>query len=192
MKKLNRKEMIILLQNKGNKTFKELSILSGYHEKSLVRISRAIEKGKYSSIHGNVGRIPYNKIDNQEKKHLLELYQKGNYSSKKEFYCYLRFLGYSYSYSFIAKIIEKTNVIKITKKQKKYFCIPRKAISENKIQYQNKRYWIDTDVPIAHHESLLLYIEKETQIPLYIKYQGKKYGLFYEKTVHSKKGTTKY
>ena len=62
MKKLSREEIIPLLLNRGTKTYKELSMISGYHEKSIIRISKQIERGKYSSIHGNSGRVPHNKI----------------------------------------------------------------------------------------------------------------------------------
>lgn len=192
MKKLKKKEIIDLLQNKKNKTYKELSLISGYHEKSLVRISKQLERGEYSSIHGNTGKVPHNKIEEKKKKEILELYQKGNYSGKKEFYLELRSLGYSYSYPLIAKMIPKKKSVSTKKRKEQIFSIPRKTISENKIQYQNKRYFIDTKNVIKHHETVFLFVEKETLRPLFIKYQGKKYSLLYEQTIISKKGNTKY
>lgn len=192
MKKLNKKELIVLLQNKGNQTYKDLSLISGYHEKSLVRIFKQLERGEYSSIHGNIGKIPYNKIAEKKKQELIELYQTSNYSSKREFYLYLCSLGYSYSYSFLTKIIKKKKPMKVKRAKKRYLSISRKTISENQIQYQNKRYSIDTKVPIKHHETVFLFADKETLQPLFIKYHGRKYYLLYQQTVISKKGNTKY
>lgn len=192
MKKLKKEEIISLLQNKGNKTFKELSLVTGYHEKSLIRISKQIKEGEYSSIHGNTSKAPYNKILEEKKKVVLKLYQNKTYSSKKEFYLYLCSLGYSYSYSWIAKIVEKKKPIKKEKRKECIFSIPRKTISENKIQYQNKRYFIKSKVPIKHREQVFLFVEKETLVPLYIQYYGKKYFLLYQESVSSKKGNTKY
>lgn len=192
MKKLGRKEIIALLQNKGNKTYKELATISGYHEKSLIRISRKLKREEYSLVHGNTKKNPHNKIEDDKKKELRDFYQRGNYSSKKEFYSFLCSMGYSYSYSFLCKIINKKKKIKKNTRKSKCFLVPRKTISENKIQYQNKRYFIKTDSIIRHHEKVFLSVDRRTLTPLYIKYQGKKYFLCYDQTIISKKGNTKY
>ena len=48
MKKVSKKKLIEILTNKSNFTYNELSILTGYHPKSLTRIHSMIKKGKYN------------------------------------------------------------------------------------------------------------------------------------------------
>lgn len=192
MKKLSKKQAVILLENKGTRTFKELSVISGYHEKSLSRILKEIKEGKYQEKHGNYGKEPYNKISKKEKEYLLFLYYSKDYLNKKEFYRFLCSEGYHYSYSFIAKLIITKKKPSPIKKITNILKIPRKMISDNVIQYRNKRYLIKTPIPIFHHECVTLFVKKKTLDPLYIEYKKKRYRLIYQREVYSKRGNTKY
>lgn len=193
MKRVNRKDVIKMIQKKGNKTFKELAEMTGYHEKSLSRIWKKMQEGSYTEIHRNKGRIPHNKITDKEKEKVIEQFKEKKYATKKEFYKDLCKKGYTYSYSFIAKLITiERQKKKDEKKNPKWIVIPRKLIATNIIQYRNKRYWIKKDSPIPHHANVSLVVNCESLEPLFIRYKKKKYFLIYQKDVISKKGNTKY
>lgn len=190
MKKVNKKKLIQILQNKGSKTYKELAKSTGYHEKSLIRIQHQLSKGTYLDKHGNSFKTPHNKIDDAICQKLIQDFQNGNFKTKKEFYNYLRKRKINYSYSFICKIIKKKR--KPVKKKNKFISIKRKMIMDNIIQYNNIRYRIVSVKPIKHHEIVQLIVDNKTLKPLYIKYKNKKYEINFQKNVHSVKGNTKY
>ncbi len=192
MEKLSKKEVFKLLKNKGTKTFKELSSITGYHEKSLNRIATEIKNGRYHEMHGNCGRKPYNKISEKEKESLRSLYYKNTYLTKKEFHQFLCLKGYHYSYAFVAKLIVKEKKKKTRKQVIDILHVSRKMILENTLQYRNKRYLVKTESPIPHHECVVLFVKRETFEPLYIEYKKKRYQLLYQKQVYSKCGNTKY
>lgn len=192
MKKIKREDVIKLLRRKGNRTFRELSEITGYHEKSLSRIWKNMKEGTYTEIHQNKGRKPHNKIEDKEKADLIIKFKSGKYFTKKSFCQDLCKNGYSYSYSFIAKLVKKEKRDKKIKQKQKNIIVPRKLIAKNSIQYRNKRYFIKTSLPINHHECVKLIVDSESLTPLFIKYRNKKYYLVYQKDVISKKGNTKY
>lgn len=175
MKKINKEKVIRILQSK-NRTYKELAKLTGYHEKSLVRLHSQIEKKTISVVHGNKNRHPHNYIHETEKENLRKVWRQNEYKTYKEFYYAL---NEKYSYSFLCKLLSP-------KPKKKEFFIPRKLIQDNSIQYQNKRYKI-INGNIKHHEKINLNTKE-----MYILYKGKKYNLELEKQLESKKGNTKY
>ncbi len=173
MKKLNKEEVAKLIKLK-HYTYKELAKITGYHEKSLIRLNSQIQMNTFSVIHRNKNKRPYNYIDDKERNNLIVLWNKNKYKTYKEFYYAL---NAKYSYSFLCKILPP--------KKKENFII-RKAIQDNIIQYNNKRFKI-LNGNIKHHEKVSLNINE-----LYIIYEGKKYYIKIEKQLNSKKGTTKY
>lgn len=175
MKRLNKEKIIGLLQSK-NCTYKELAKLTGYHEKSLVRLHSQIKKKTISTVHGNKNRHPYNYINDTEKENLRKLWNQNEYKTYKEFYYAL---NKKYSYSFLCKLLPP-------KPQKKNTYINRKLIKDNLIQYQNQRYKI-INGNIKQHSKVILNIQE-----MYILYNNKKYKLQLEKQLVSKKGNTKY
>lgn len=175
MKKLNKGKVEKLIKSK-NYTYKELAKITGYHEKSLIRLSSQIQMNIFSVVHGNKNRHPHNYIDDKEKNNLIMLWNQKDYKTYKEFYYAL---NAKYSYSFLCKLLPQ-------KKKKKDNFIIRKAIQDNVIQYQNKRYRI-LNGNIKHHEKISLNVNE-----LYVLYKEKKYDIKVERQLNSKKGTTKY
>lgn len=175
MKKLNKEKVINLLKTK-NCTYKELAELTGYHEKSLIRLHSQMEKKTISILHGNKNRHPHNYIQDTEKENLRKIWSQNEYKTYKEFYYAL---NEKYSYSFLCKLLSP-------KQKKKDAFISRKLIQDNIIQYQNRRYKI-IDGNIKRHTKVIFYINKKQ-----IFYKGKKYNVELEKQLESKKGNTKY
>lgn len=188
MKKVSREKLINLLKNKGNQTFLELSLKTGYHEKSLVRISKQLKNDDYSLIHRNKYRSPKNRVNDEKRRELIELFENGNYKTKKEFYLE----NANYSYSFLCKLIKKKKSKKIAKPKNKCLVVKRKMIADNVLQYNNTRYVVLCDEPIFHHESVLVVLLEKSKEPLCVKYKNKRYEIVILKQVHSLKGNTKY
>ncbi len=189
---MKKEEIIEILKNKGNKTYLELAKLTGYHEKSLIRINREIKRGTYTPSHGNSFREPYNKINDKLKEELISEFQKRAFKTKKAYYNYLKAKNINYSYAFLCSIIpkkEKKEPLKIIKPSLNI--IKRKMIKYNLMQYDNKRYEVITSKVIKHHEVVDLVIDKNKK-PLYIKYRNKRYNLLFLKKVYSRKGNSKY
>lgn len=86
---MNKFEVIKLL-NQGIYSYKELSEITGYHEKSLIRLNLQILKGLISPIHGNKNRKPHNYISNDIKIKLVNEFKKGDFKSYQSFYLYLK------------------------------------------------------------------------------------------------------
>ena len=101
-----KKENVIKLLKNRQVSYKELANITGYHEKSLIRLNKEIKNNTISVIHGNKGKKPHNYIDNETKEKLIDNYKKNNYKSIKSYYNKLK--G-KYSYSFLCKLIPKSN-----------------------------------------------------------------------------------
>lgn len=100
MKKMTREKVIELLKNK-NRTYRELAIITGYHEKSLIRLNSLIKNNDF-------------KIDEKARDcygEIIEDYMKGDFKDYRDFYD-KRKSKYAYKYSTICKIL-KTAPIKI-------------------------------------------------------------------------------
>lgn len=192
MKKISKKKLIQLLKNKGNKTYEELSKITGYHEKSLIRIHKQINLGTYSEIHKNSLRTPHNKISDKSRLELIKGFKEGEFKTKKEYYKYLQSKQIYYSYSFICKLVQKKRKTKGIKKESKFKKIKRKMIADNLLQYNNSRYSVITTKTIKHHEIISIVVEVKTLKSLYIIYKNKKYDIALQKEITSVKGNTKY
>lgn len=96
MKKVSRKKLIEILCNKSNYTYDELSNITGYHPKSLVRIKSMIDSGRYM-VDYDLKEKMYNSIIND--------YLKSNCKTYKEFYNSKAF-KYDVCYSTLCKILK--------------------------------------------------------------------------------------
>lgn len=179
MKKLSKKEVVKLLK-KNKFSYKELSNLTGYHEKSLVRLNSQIKNNTINVTHGNKNKKPYNYVDESTKEELVIKFKEKNYRSYKEFY---NCLNNEFSYSFISKLLSSKSIYPKKTYNK---LIKRKMIDDNIIQYRNIRYKI-INGDIKHHENVLL-----SKKPLYVIYNDVKYDIKPFKKVESRKGLTKY
>ena len=194
MKKLTKKEVVDILKNKSKKTYKELSIITGYHEKSLIRLNKDIKENKVVLIHGNKNKKPHNYIDEQIKEEIVKEYLKGKYKNFNEYHRYSELKGMKLSYSFITKLLRKympkVTIVKKDKEEKYYFPIRRKMIKDNIVQYNNIRYKV-INGKIDHHTEVELYFDEEKK-EYFIILKNKKYKLKILKEVKSRKGLSKY
>lgn len=105
MKKLSKKEVIDLLMTKDC-TFKELAQITGYHEKSLIRLNKEIKNNNISVEHGNKNKKPHNYVDENIKKAIVTMFTKRDYKNYKDFYKTFN----KYSYPFICKVLRENNI----------------------------------------------------------------------------------
>lgn len=171
-----KKENVIKLLKNRQVSYKELANITGYHEKSLMRLNKEIKNNTINIIHGNTGKKPHNYINDETKKKLIENYQKNKFKSIKSYYNKLK--G-KYSYSFLCKLLPKNT-------NEKTFLLKRKAIKNNMIQFNNIRYKI-LNAKIKHHS--IVYLEPNLE---YIIYNNEKYKIEPIKKLSSKKGLSKY
>ena len=82
MKKVSKKELKKYLLSKKY-TYKELSNITGYHEKSLIRLNRELKNNNFKEEHGNLNKNPHNKIDDDIKNDLIKIYNDNNFKNKK-------------------------------------------------------------------------------------------------------------
>lgn len=171
-----KKEKVIKLLKNRQVSYKELASITGYHEKSLIRLNREIKNNTLNIIHGNTGKKPHNYIDDETKAKLVENYKKSNYKSIKSYYNKLK--G-KYSYSFLCKLLPKNN-------NEKTFLFKRKAIKNNMIEFNNIRYKILN----GNIKRLsIVYLEPNLK---YIIYNNDEYNIEPIKRLKSKKGLSKY
>lgn len=98
MKKIDKENLIELLINNNGMTYEELSKITGYHPKSLIRIKREIKKGKY-----NANNNLESKIGNT----IREYYLNSNIKYYKDFYNTIK-NKYNISYSMMCRILSST------------------------------------------------------------------------------------
>lgn len=118
MKRIAKKELIEILCNKSNCSYKELSVLTGYHPKSLVRINSMIKKEKYKILEEE---------RNEMYRSIITNFLQSNYKTYKEFYNSINF-KYKISYSTLCNILKSTKttteivfIRKIKNKNNSYF-----------------------------------------------------------------------
>ena len=78
-----------VLKGESYLTFKEISAITGYHEKYLLKIKNELLNGTLSYEHGNSFRKPHNAISEEEKKYIIDLYKRSNASIRQ----FSRFYG---------------------------------------------------------------------------------------------------
>lgn len=166
-----KKENVIKLLKNRQVSYKELASLTGYHEKSLIRLNKEIKNNNINIVHGNTGKKPHNYIDDETKKILIENYQKNNFKNIK---CYYNELKGKYSYSFLCKLLPKKN-------NEKSFLLQRKTIKNNMIEFNNIRYKI-LNAKIKHHS--IVYLEPKLK---YIIYNNERYNIEPIKKLSSKR-----
>ncbi len=108
--KKDRNLAVILINEKlnGNSTltYKEISELSGFHPKYILKLKREIITNTLSTVHGNKFRKPVNAISEAEEAQIVNLYCRSHASVKK----FAKFYG-KRSYSCIYSVLKKHNLI---------------------------------------------------------------------------------
>lgn len=94
------------LRGKTYLTYKEISELTGYHPKYVLKLKREIMEGKISLIHGNKSKEPINKVNDKEKEYIISLFKRSNVSVRK----FYKFYGRR-SYSCIYGILKDAGLI---------------------------------------------------------------------------------
>lgn len=97
MRKVNYETLIELLKSKGSKTYKELSDITGYHPKSLVRINSLLKNNDY--------KVAYENLNDK----IMDDYLNGTYKTYRDFY---NKTSYNISYSKLCNVL---NSIKVEK-----------------------------------------------------------------------------
>ena len=120
MKKVTKDELINLLKNKNNHTFKELAEISGYHQKYLIRLNKELKRDNYKYVKKKKGKKAYS---NEIKYNIINDYLTGSYKSYKDFYNENKNLyDENFSYSLLCKILSnvktKDDVLFIMKYKK--------------------------------------------------------------------------
>ena len=92
---------------KGESYYKEISKITGYHEKYLLKIKDELVNGTLHYEHGNSFRKPHNAISEEEKKYIIELYKRSNASIRQ----FSRFYK-KRSYSCIWHVLHDAGLIK--------------------------------------------------------------------------------
>ncbi len=106
----DRELAITLINDKLNDmttlTYKEISELSGFHPKYILKLKKEIIDGTISYVHGNKNRKPVNAIPLEEELQIVNLYQRSHASIKK----FAKFYG-KRSYSCIYSVLKKHGLI---------------------------------------------------------------------------------
>lgn len=100
MKKVAKEKLIELLINKDNLTYEELSKITGYHPKSLIRINSEIKKGTFK---------PHNNLSSTIGDNIISDYIKSDIKYYKDFYNKYK-VKYNISYSMMCRLLNSTNI----------------------------------------------------------------------------------
>lgn len=94
------------LNNESFLTYKEISEITGYHPKYLLKLKKDIIEQKFHLEHGNSHRKPINAMNEEEEQKIIDLYKKSSVSVRKfcKFY-------HSRSYSCIYNVLKKAGLI---------------------------------------------------------------------------------
>lgn len=106
-KKLAIKYIKEKLENKSFLSYIEIADITGFHPKYILKLKKEILDGTISLEHGNKNRKPVNKISEDEKNKIINLYKRSNASIRK----FCKFYGRR-SYSCIYNILMEAGLIK--------------------------------------------------------------------------------
>ena len=98
------------LNNSTFLTYKEISAITGYHPKYILKLKKEVINGTVNFVHGNKNRVPSNSMSEEEKQKIIKLYKKSNVSIRKFCKFYNR-----RSYSCIYNLLKEEGLIKTTK-----------------------------------------------------------------------------
>ena len=96
-----------VLKGESYYNFKEISKITGYHEKYLLKIKNALVNGTLQYEHGNSFRKPHNAISDEERDYIIDLYKRSNASIRQ----FSRFYK-KRSYSCIWHVLHDAGLIK--------------------------------------------------------------------------------
>lgn len=95
------------LRGKTYLTYNEIANITGYHPKYILKLKKEITKGTIALEHGNKNKEPINKISEEEKQYIINLYKRSKVSVRKFCKFYNR-----RSYSCIYGILKEANLLK--------------------------------------------------------------------------------
>lgn len=121
MNKVSKEKLINILKNDSNLSYKKLSTITGYHPKSLIRINRLINEGKYKILKRQYK--PYNKLSDNMINTIINLYKISSYKTLRKFYNSEIKGKYKISYSKTCEIIR----VKSLKNNEEILFIIKKA-----------------------------------------------------------------
>ena len=94
------------INGKTTLTYKEISELSEFHPKYILKLKREIMNNTISLVHGNKFRKPVNAITEKEEQEIVNLYHRSHASVKK----FAKFYG-KRSYSCVYNVLKKNKLI---------------------------------------------------------------------------------
>ncbi len=110
-KKINAAKLIAdKLRGKTYLSYIEIANITGYHPKYILKLKKEIIEGKIKLQHGNKDKEPVNKITQEEKTYIINLYKRSKVSIRKFCKFYNR-----RSYSCIYNILKEAGLLKISK-----------------------------------------------------------------------------
>ena len=75
-----KEEAVKLIKEKLNNstflTYKEISAITGYHPKYILKLKKEVINGTVNFVHGNKNRVPSNSMSEEEKQKIIKLYKK--------------------------------------------------------------------------------------------------------------------
>lgn len=102
----NKVEAVKLIKKKLNNesflSYIEIALITGYHEKYILKLKKDIINNNISFEHGNKNRKPHNSISDEEREKIISLYKRSRCSIRK----FCRFYA-KRSYSCIYNIIRE-------------------------------------------------------------------------------------
>lgn len=128
MKKIDKSELLEILKNRGEKTYKEIAIDTGYHEKSLIRLSKQIKDNNYNVEHQAKGKKPNNYIKPDIRENIITLYKQDADANYKDIFNQIKDT-YKVSYAFVCRLLNE-----ITNKSDKEILIISKYVI-NSVNY---------------------------------------------------------
>jgi len=94
------------LRGKTYLTYVEIAEITGYHPKYILKLKKEITEGKISLKHKNKNKIPVNKMKEEEKQYIINLYKRSNASVRKFCKFYNR-----RSYSCVYNVLKEAGLI---------------------------------------------------------------------------------
>ena len=113
----NKEEAVKLLNKKINKqtymSYDDISCITGYHKKYLIKLKKDIENNSITFEHGNKNKKPHNALSEEEIDKIKTLYLRSNASIRK----FYKFYG-KHSYSCIYNIVHNLEKNELKEKTK--------------------------------------------------------------------------
>ena len=131
----DREEAIKLIKKKLNGetllNYADIGVISGYHEKYILKLKKQLLNGELRTEHGNKNRKPVNTIPDDERQYIIDLFKRSNVSVRK----FCKFYG-KRSYSCIYSVLKKEGLLENSEYSRKN--VSRKAKERRKKEAKKK------------------------------------------------------